>query len=254
MKDFSKEDLIGYVLGALEPGEERRIEYALQSSTELRNQLADVEELLAKMPDRFTEIDPPESLTQKTINTIGIVDDSMRQLGTENIAVNRGVKSSAEEIPAVTLSDKASSGNKRQSNKTGSNKTRSNKTLSENKESSFNYRRNWSAADVLVGCAVCLLIAVVLLPSISKSRFQAQRLQCQDNLRAIGYKFANVADSFEGRINLNIPGNQLSASQYVEKLILADVLNCEQFVCPSDPEKEETIRRRNWKKSSKIKD
>ncbi|MEE2642017.1 MAG: hypothetical protein VX768_15425, partial [Planctomycetota bacterium] len=102
---------------------------------------------------------------------------------------------------------------------------------------------SWSVMDLIVGAVVCFVVAAVLLPSISNSRFQANLLKCEDNLRQIGYSMASIADSHEGR--LVVPEaettGQWNASLFVEKMFASELANdTAQFICPSDPAREKT--------------
>lgn len=221
MKQYSSQDLIGYLLGALEPNEEKDVERALASSEPLRERLADLEDEMRTLPDRFVEIDPPSGLTEKTLNTIGIVDTSLNGIEIENVASGGTGNPFAEETDVESKRDH---------------------TLSPQPEP-LKSRSPWSMMDLIVGSAVCLVIAAILFPSIANSKFQSDVTVCQDNLRQVGQKLAGVADGFGGKLDLGLVGNRFEVSQYVEKLMHAEMLSdINALVCPGDPRRDDTAR------------
>ena len=183
MKEISEHDLTGYLLGALEPAEELAVKEALDESPELRARAAVLEEKLAQMPDRFVEIDPPTDLAEKTMNTLSIVESSLRS---EGVSDQQAIRTS--------------NAGKRE---------RRHKSASSAGREFAGSGSSWSVMDLIVGAVVCFVVAAVLLPSISNSRFQANLLKCEDNLRQIGYSMASIADSHD--LNMVLYINSLPA-------------------------------------------
>lgn len=210
MKKISQEDLIGYVLGALDASEEQAISSALKQDLTLRERLAEVEEKLSNLPDRFVEIDPPESLLDKTLNTISIVDAT---LGSQEASESINKTTEPVRRPARLTPDSEASVKK----------------------------SNWSLIDLVVSCSVCLVFAAILLPSIASSRFQSDMLFCQNNLRTIGYNLARIADSYDGKLEVVRNNDQIDVGQYVKMMMDAElVAESSAMICPSDPLKEQT--------------
>ena len=228
MKEISQEDLIGFLLGALEPDEERVVEDALAQDVSLRDQLAGLEEQLTCLPDRFVEIDPPVGLADKTINTISIVDSSIEPLKFDSSVEPIKADSSVEPIKADSSDTPVK--------------------LTPKKEVAVG-GRSWSVMDFIVSAVVCFVIAAVLLPSISQSRFNSNRLQCQENLRNIGFSMASIADSFDGDFLLPEGADHWPAGLFVQRIMETGLANdIEGFICPNDPGKEQTaqICRKAW--------
>ena len=62
------EDLLGYLLGALEPHEMRRVAQWLRDDPEAREQLAELERSLRPLEEGHTPVEPPPSdLVSKTL-------------------------------------------------------------------------------------------------------------------------------------------------------------------------------------------
>lgn len=210
MKKISQEDLIGYVLGALDASEEQTIASALEQDLTLRERLAEVEDKLSNLPDRFVEIDPPAGLLDKTLNTISIVDTTF---GNEDDSHSLSKPTDTVRLPSRMSAD----------SETGVKKS------------------NWSLIDLVVSCSVCLVFASILLPSIASSRFQSDMLFCQNNLRTIGYNLASIADSYDGKLEVVRHNDQIDVGQYVKMMIDAELAaESSGMICPSDPLKEQT--------------
>jgi len=226
VKKISEEDLFGYVLGALDASEEYSISNALKQSLALRERLAEAEEKLAGLPDRFVEIDPPKSLLDKTLNTISIVDAAF-----EDDALNQHGRLNAGLSPDT------------EKNNTEKNNTNSSPSarLTPVSDVGVIKKSNWSMIDLVVSCSVCLVFAAILLPSIANSRFQSDLLYCQNNLRAIGYNLASIADSYDGKLEVVRNNDQIDVAQYVKYMIDAELASDSSgMICPSDPLKEQT--------------
>ena len=234
MKEISEEDLIGYFLGALEADQELRIKNALLESDHLRARLNQVETKLSDLPDRFVEIDPPEDLAKKTFNTIDIVETSVR--GTADLQPGKPPSNSKSSHSSPLVSNVADNEFDR-----GRLAARHSAGLETSGMDRAFSGRSWSLMDMIVGAAVCFVWAVVLLPSIANSRFQSNLMQCQNNLRKIGYNLGSIADSFEGQVNLSMPDENWQAGQFVQMILEAELADdIGEFICPNDPGKEET--------------
>ena len=221
MKKISQEDLFGYVLGALDAAEEHAISSALKQDISLRERLAEVEEKLASLPDRFVEIDPPKSLLDKTLNTISIVD-------------------AAFEGDALNQQSRFSDGLNADQKKNNSNCSKPAR-LTPVSDVDVIKKSNWSMIDLVISCSVCLIFAAILLPSIASSRFQSDLLYCQNNLRTIGYNLASIADSYDGKLEVVRNNDQIDVAQYVKFMIDAELASDSNgMICPSDPLREQT--------------
>lgn len=65
-----REELLGYVLGALEPEEERVVENRLEAEPELRNELETVRRLVKPLTWDDVAIEPPAALADRTCELI----------------------------------------------------------------------------------------------------------------------------------------------------------------------------------------
>lgn len=67
---MSPEDLIGYVLGALEPDEMRRVEQALAVDADLRDELERLRRAMQPLGEQGVEYEPPAGLVERTLAAV----------------------------------------------------------------------------------------------------------------------------------------------------------------------------------------
>jgi prepilin-type processing-associated H-X9-DG protein len=193
----SRENLLGYLLEALEPAEMAAVERELESHPELQQQLAALAASLSPLgfPDREEELDgPPRQLAERAIDFVSDTSFAM----------------SLREKPA-RLSPAAPS-----------------ETLS-------GFRRiSW--ADCIVAASVLLAAAALLFPAIASSRQNAQIIACQNNLRQIGQALEEYSSRAPDQRIPVIPlrGNRAVAGIYAALLKDSSLLPSDQaLVCPS---------------------
>jgi hypothetical protein len=196
----SREHLLGYLLGALEPAEMAAVERELENDPRLRKDLAAIEAALYPLgfPEReddASQAEPPASLVARTCE---FVDDSKADL------VSRPMPA---KVVAAAMSDSAPTGKQ---------------------------RLRW--ADVIMTASVCLAAVSLLFPAIWTVRQQQQVTLCQNNLQHVGISLATYAgQSSDGRIPLiALSGNRSFAGFYAASLLDKELLEETRWlVCPS---------------------
>jgi len=179
----SREQLLGYLLGALEPAEMAAVELELENDPQLRKDLAAIEAAMFPLgfPEREDEAAAEEPPTGLIARTCEFVDDAKSDL------VSRPMPAKI----AASMSE-SSAGDVR--------------------------RIRW--ADVIVTASVCLAAVSLIFPAIWTMREHAQVAVCRDNLQHLGISLADYAGrSSDGRIPL-VPasGNRSTAGIYAALL------------------------------------
>lgn len=157
------EDLLGYLLGALEPDEMQRISEWLRDNPEAQQQLAEIERSLQPLEDAFEAVEgPSDELLARTLASIP-----------------EGIPPTAEEAfgPQVTLTDVDLTGEARSG---GS---------------------RWSMVDSIGGLLSVATLLALLLPTIAAGRGEARKVACQDQLRGLGSTLIQyVLQDHQGRL------------------------------------------------------
>jgi hypothetical protein len=144
-----REQLLGYLLGALDAAESRQVEAELDRSPALRVEMARFQELLSRlgMDEEPEEFEPPKGLADRACEFV------------------------AENADAATVANSALASPVR---------------LSPAGPVQGDFARSYSFTDMLVACSVLLTFGALLFPSINNMRLQAQRATCQYRLVQTG--------------------------------------------------------------------
>jgi hypothetical protein len=146
---FRREQLLGYLLGALDAAESRQVEAELDKNPTLRVEIARFQELLSRlgMDEEPAEFEPPKGLADRTCDFV------------------------AENADAATVAQSALASPVR---------------LSPAGPVQGDLGRGYTFTDMLVACSVLLTFGALLFPSINNMRMQAQRATCQYRLVQTG--------------------------------------------------------------------
>lgn len=157
-----REDLLGYLLGALEPDEMQRVSEALKSDPELRRQLDELSAALRPLDEAHDLYDAPSDLLSRTLDAIplGLPPDSADAID------------SPAEIP-----EKAGS-------PVGRPWRRVRLPMGQGVLGSGPV--HWSWLDSLVTTAAAVILAGIVFPGVLKQRAIARTEACQSQLREAG--------------------------------------------------------------------
>lgn len=182
-----REDLLGYLLSALEPHEMRRIDQRLQEDPLLREELANVQRMLNDFDQTVGEndlVELPPDLISRTLDNIDAAE-TVESDGSESAhAVDSGAGQSMTAGGSHSLfsADSAISG------------MRPERLLpTEN-------RQTW--ADMLVSFLAAAAILALAFPVVARYRGEARKMACQNNLRQIGLA---IGDFVLGRTDSRLP-------------------------------------------------
>lgn len=219
-----QEDLIGYLLGALEPDEMRRVEAWLRDNEEARRQLSELESALKGLegPSEIEPIDeielPPADLVARTLA-------SLPPMPSSPISPLDPGTNGPEELDG-TLDEPT--------NPLVMEPTSSPSYLSPVSELSDGH--GWSWRDWLASVTAACVVIAIALPSMLEGRFVARKQACQDNLRELGVAMNQFVNrNAEQRLPSIAPeGYQAFAGMYAARLREAGLLaGAESTLCPS---------------------
>jgi hypothetical protein len=207
-----REELIGYLLSALDPHEMRRIELRLTESPELRADLADLEgrlrELDALRAELAGDIEVPQHLVRQTLDRLERVERAPVHAFEVSSPDGRHVSESVSKSGLGLFPE-----------------------LGERQRCGA---KQWSDL-IAVGLAGGVLVALGL-PALGRLREQARSFHCQDNLRQFHSLLAQYASGEpENRVPFVAPsGVEAFAGIYSARLYDRDLLMNERLrLCPT---------------------
>jgi len=153
------EDLIGYLLGALEPHEMRRVAQWLQEDPEARRQLQEIERSLRPLEESYEPpADPPQELIARTLSSLPPMptDGTKGQVAASGDGMLASRGDSQVALPSLEPSI----------------------------ETVRNRGYGWT--DWAGAAVAAVVMLAVILPALAEGRFEARKTACQDRLRQFG--------------------------------------------------------------------
>ncbi|KLU06124.1 putative transmembrane protein [Rhodopirellula islandica] len=201
-----QEDLLGYLLGALELDEMQRVEKLLRESPEAREMLAELERKLGPLHDDCEIVEPPPTdLVARTLDALPPLPP-MPGMESGPADVSAGSEVSAPQIPKLS-------------------------PVLEGSDAIAWTWRDWVGSFT----AACILLAIAL-PSMVEGRFMARKQACQDNLRHLGMAMTQYVNrNAEARLpSVDSDGYQAFAGVYAPRLHAAGLMMDPRSThCPS---------------------
>lgn len=201
------EDLLGYLLGALEPEEMQRVSAWLRNNPEAQAELAAIERSLKPLEEGFEAVDPPsQDLLERTLS--GIPKGLPPQSASEEAMQASSVESErASKFAGVDLARDVES-------RSG----------------------QWSWMDSVGSLISVAVLLALLLPMIAEGRFESRKVVCQNQLGEIGNALMQFANrDFQGRLpHVAASGPEAFAGVYAMRLADAGLLpDSGKRWCPS---------------------
>ncbi len=195
----AEQQLLGYLLGALDDGEQEAMEEELQRDSQLREQLVILRRRLEPLRQAFGEdLDPPIGLAQRTcafVTAYAATHDEPSVV-----------------VPPTLLVESAPS-----------------------PVGFWGTGRQWSWPDLTVVAGIVLAALAIVFPAIQSSRFQARLLTCQDHLRQLGQSLTEYSVRHRGLFP-QVPqqGTLAAAGIYAPVLLGSGFLNdMRTIICPA---------------------
>jgi len=162
MTNRKREQLLDYLIGALEDSEHRRIEAQLERDPSMREELARLDEGLRPLRAARWTFAAPEGLAARTCQWIAMLAPRAGSDGPVTAAAGR----SARPLARRMASAHAPAGS----------------------------TAPWSWADLAVVACICAALALLVFPAVQRSRMNMRRITCQDNMRDLGVSLAQRND------------------------------------------------------------
>jgi prepilin-type processing-associated H-X9-DG protein len=195
MSGQQSEQLLGYLLGALEDDERRQFETHLRHDVVLRAELGRLRSCLEPLENSWQPVGTPPGLWQRTCRFVEVAA--------------RVVPRGAAAMCRASMSAGAGGGLSR--------------------------RSAWSWREAVAAAAVLVAACLVLFPAVNRSRFQAAVRGCQNNLAQLGASFQRFAEAHDGRFpQVPREGNDAFAGVYAAVLQDYGMLDDSRYlICPA---------------------
>lgn len=201
----SQEDLLGYLLGALDAEQERAVQQSIDNDPTLEEQLVDLKSALVPLELLREHHPAPAGLARRTCETVAAVQTGRITL--DESAFTRDHHTGGKDA-AGTSSTSASStpqqpdtrmeaGQPDTEQTTAANRTRPPARMSPTRDR-LRFR-SWSFNDFLVATVCVGVLIGLMVPAISYTRYYSQRAACQSNLISIGRALQQYSDIHSGK-------------------------------------------------------
>ncbi len=220
-----QEELLGYVLGALDATEERNIRQKIESDPSLREEVQRLQASILPLDHLDNSLRPQPGLARRTcewVATATKIPDTMEahyvpdHLAELASSAKLNTPLSPAELPAEEISSAeiaahvgSVSGQSLLHDDNADNRV----MLSEGRFQLL-HPHTWSFSDALAGIAIIAVMGSMLFPALSYQRYNSRKMACQDNLRRVGQALLKYSDINGGKFVAIPSAGRLSASGY----------------------------------------
>jgi prepilin-type processing-associated H-X9-DG protein len=168
MASRKREQLLGYLLGALDDAERERLEEQLQRDPRLRQELGQVEESLRPLRQARQAFAPPRGLAARTCAFVALFASPFSAEVNEAPVALRPSRRKPVRVRARRMSPAAAPPSS---------------------------SAPWGWADLAVAACIMVATALLVLPAIERGRMNSRLVACQDRLRNFGMSLAQANES-----------------------------------------------------------
>ena len=229
-----QEELLGYVLGALDATEERDIQQKIEQDPLLQDQVERIRENLLPLEALETPTGMRPGMARRTCEWVAGVDKDpglaephqiedtnhieafdSREVSADIEASNRAQDHVDAQAASIVSAQAAKDFDVESSRVTKViQEVEQASRLSEVSKFQLLHPRTWSMTDAMAGVAILAVMGSILFPAISYQRYNSRLLSCQDNMQQIGHALMQYSEIHGGNF-VEIPTKgQLSASGY----------------------------------------
>jgi len=208
MSEHVQQELLGYLLGALDQPEREELEARLAADPRLRRQLARVRKSLRPLETDAWDVEPPPGLAARTA---------------------AWVAAQAAACPAGAGGPRRPAGAEAGTGRTGAPLAAPSAVLS------WAPTIHWP--DVAVAAGILVTATLLIFPAIERSRLQARKVACQNNLREVGRALDEYSQSHDGYFPVvPVQGRLAAAGIYAPTLLSQGYLReARSDLCPGGP-------------------
>ncbi|MBX3417831.1 MAG: hypothetical protein KF851_09525 [Pirellulaceae bacterium] len=230
MKEPSKEDLLGFMLGALDAEEQKQVQQAVDRQPDLENELLTLKGTLAPLELIDRPAGPPPGLARRTCQLIAMATRTLEDIPSRTNSTSRDLAASR---PGSSLFDEVLATETATAPPTNSAQSAAPR-LSPKRSTERWLAPAISFSDFVVGVLAVTVLSSLLFPAILSSRHQQRVAHCQQNLGDIYQAFATYSNTHQ-RDMIPIPTSGPLSAAGVFAPFLKDqglVNSSSTFACP----------------------
>ncbi|MBA4015685.1 MAG: hypothetical protein C0483_00710 [Pirellula sp.] len=220
-----REDLLGYLLGAMQPDERREIEVRLAADADLRAELSLLQTLLAESGDPTHLLDPPSGLARRTCEFIA----RLRSEDAAQLAFDRAFSLPSPGVPSSTAAASTTVG------------FTAHAPWDEPAAAPVGGR--WRISDMVTLGGIALAASLLLFPALASWRYGQQSTVCRDKMHRLGLALVDYS-RLHGGLMPEVPeeGPLGHAGVYAPRLVEAGLVeDASLFLCPGCSNNAETF-------------
>ena len=212
MKNPSQEDLLGYVLGALDAEQQSQVQQLIESNPQLEEQLGEIKSSISPLEHLGSPVSKRAGLARRTIEAMAVVQNAEQANYGE--PSEQKIQAPSNNTNTVTPEDAVLP-------KLGEAQT----------PISFK-GAGFSFTDAMVAVAACVVLAALIFPAITYSRDQVKLQMCQSNLQTMGVAFQTFSNMNEGCFpKIPLEGNMATTGGFAPMLKEANLIADSDLVC-----------------------
>ncbi len=199
MNHPNDENLLGYVLGALDAQEQRDVQEAIDADPQLDEQLLAIKSALAPL-DYLDTSGPRPGLARRTCELVANINGRpLQRLDKSDFYSNSSLSAALASNALTTASPDGSSARSTLSTHNMTSMLLDKSNFSRDPSRQLWLPSTWSLPDFVMAVAVMAVLAGLLFPAVSYSRYNSRLLGCQNNLRQLGQAFYQYSQTHGGR-------------------------------------------------------
>ncbi len=210
-----QEELLGYVLGALDATEERNIQQKIESAPSLQKEVHKLQASLMPLDHLDNPSGSRPGLARRTCEWVAAATKDPDTIEAHyvpdhlsGLALSTQVaQTNADLAPTQTPVAEIAAEEQTDENADG-------KVVLSPTRFQLLHPHTWSFSDALAGIAIVAVMGGMLFPALSYQRFNSRKMACQDNLRCVGQALLQYSDLNGGRFVAIPSAGRLSASGY----------------------------------------
>lgn len=212
-----QEELLGYVLGALDATEERNIRQKIESDPSLQEEVQKLQASILPLDHLDNPSGSRPGLARRTCEWVATATKDPDTIEAHYVPNHLAeLAQSTTHFPAAEIAaeEQATQATSVADESVQSVSDADDKVVLSPTRFQLLHPHTWSVSDALAGIAIVAVMGGMLFPALSYQRYNSRKMACQDNLRSVGQALLQYSDINGGKFVAIPSAGRLSASGY----------------------------------------